>query len=142
MTMSFTTNGATVALSPARTSPWVLSQIFLPVSASSAITWAFSVTAKTMPSATATPRLTLPQQSDTSNGIACLYCHSSDPVRASRAQIQPSQPETNMTPSTTIGEASNAYVDLPECRPTEPAWKTHSGLSLLTLSLLTWSSGL
>ena len=103
---------------------------------------AFSVTTKTMPWATATPRLTLPQQSDTSNGIACLYCHSSVSVAASRAQTQPSQPETNMTPSTTIGEASNEYVDLPECRPTEPAWNTHCGASRLTFSLLIWSSGL
>ena len=47
-----------------------------------------------------------------------------------------------MTPSTTIGEASNEYVDAPECRPTEPAWNTHCGPSRLTLSLLIWSSGL
>jgi hypothetical protein len=47
-----------------------------------------------------------------------------------------------MTPSTTIGDASNEYVDLPECRPTEPAWKTHWGASRLTFSLLIWSSGL
>ncbi len=72
MTMSFTTRGATVALSPARTSPKGLSQIFLPVSASSAMMWAFRVVMKTLPSATATPRLTLPQHSDTSNGDACL----------------------------------------------------------------------
>src|SRR3954463_2844262 len=130
MTMSFTTRGATVALSPARTSPKVLSQTFLPVAASRAMTWALSVTAKTRPSATATPRLTLPQHSDTSYGIACRYCHSSDPVRASSAHTQPSQPETNMIPSTTSGEASNEYVDLPECRPTEPHWKTHAGVSL------------
>src|SRR5436189_3724985 len=103
---------------------------------------AFSVATKTLPSATATPRFTLPQQSETSYGIACRYCHSSDPFRASRAQTQPSQPETNMTPSTTSGEASNEYVDLPECRPTEPHWKTHAGVSRLTVSLLIWSSGL
>ena len=47
-----------------------------------------------------------------------------------------------MMPSTTSGDASNEYVDLPECRPTEPHWKTHSGLSLLTFSLVIWSSGL
>ncbi len=47
-----------------------------------------------------------------------------------------------MMPSTTIGEASNEYVDLPECRPTEPHWKTHAGVSFLTFSLLIWSSGL
>ena len=58
------------------------------------------------------------------------------------AQTQPSQPETNMTPSTTIGEASNAYVDLPECRPVEPHWNTHCGVSCLTFSWLIWSSGL
>ena len=104
--------------------------------------WAFRVTTKTLPSATATPRFTLPQHSDTSYGIACLYCHSSEPVRASRAQTQPSQPETNMMPSTTSGEASNEYVDLPECRPTEPHWNTHAGVSRLTFSLLIWSSGL
>src|ERR671935_2742393 len=98
------------------------------------MTWAFSVVTKTFPSATATPRLTLPQQSDVSYGIACLYCHSCAPVRASRAQTQPSQPETNMMPSTTIGLASNEYVDLPECRPTEPHWKTHAGRSWLTFS--------
>ena len=54
--------------------------------------WAFRVTTKTSPSATATPRFTLPQQSDTSYGIACLYCQSSEPVRASMAQTQPSHP--------------------------------------------------
>src|SRR5215208_4387307 len=125
MTMSFTTRGATVALSP-----------------SSAMMWAFRVATKTFPSATATPRLTLPQQSDTSYGIACRYCHSRDPVLASSAQTQPSQPETNMIPSTTIGEASNEYVDLPECRPTEPHWNTHAGASCLTFSVVIWSSGL
>src|SRR5215213_5691257 len=142
MTMSLTTRGATVALSPARTSPYVWSHTFLPVSASSAITWAARVVTKTLPSATATPRFTLPQHSDTSNGDAVLYCHRRSPFRASSAQTQPSQPETNMTPSTTIGEASNEYVDLPECSPTEPAWKTHCGASCLTFPLLIWSSGL
>ena len=34
--------------------------------------WALRVVMKTFPSATATPRLTLPQHSDTSNGDACL----------------------------------------------------------------------
>src|SRR3954463_12208263 len=130
MTMSLTINGATVALSPARTSPKVWSQIFVPVSASRAMMWAFRVATNTFPSATATPRFTFPQQSDTSYGIACRYCHNSDPVRASSAHTQPSQPETNMIPSTTSGEASNEYVDLPECRPTEPHWKTHAGVSL------------
>ena len=72
MTMSLTISGATVALSPARTSPNGWSQTFLPVSASSAMTCAFRVVMKTLPSATATPRLTLPQHSDTSNGDACL----------------------------------------------------------------------
>src|SRR3954462_15295809 len=104
--------------------------------------WAFSVTAKTMPSATATPRLTLPQHSETSYGMACRYCHRMFPVRASSAHTQPSHPETYITPSTTMGDASNEYVDLPECRPTEPHWNTHSGLSLRTFSLLIWSSGL
>src|SRR5688572_9843090 len=104
--------------------------------------WAFRVATNTSPSATATPRLTLPQHSDTSYGIACRYCHSSEPVRASSAQTQPSHPDTNMIPSTTSGEASNEYVDLPECRPTEPHWKTHAGVSFLTVSLLIWSSGL
>jgi len=47
-----------------------------------------------------------------------------------------------MTPSTTSGEASNEYVDLPECRPTEPAWKTHAGDIRRTVSLLIVSSGL
>ncbi len=106
------------------------------------MTWAARVVTKTLPSATATPRLTLPQHSDTSNADAVRYCHRMFPFRASSAQTQPSQPETYMMPSTTIGEASNEYVDLPECRPTEPHWKTHSGLSLLTFSLLIWSSGL
>src|SRR5687768_60761 len=114
MTRFFTIRGATVALSPARTSPLVLSQTDLPVTASSASTWAFGVTMKTFPWATATPRFTLPQHSDVSNGVACLCRHSSCPVRASRAQTQPSQPVTYMTPSTTIGAASNAYVDAPE----------------------------
>ena len=41
-----------------------------------------------------------------------------------------------MIPSTTSGEASNEYVDLPECRPTEPHWKTHAGVSLEIVSLL------
>src|SRR3712207_882396 len=99
-----------------------------------AMTWALRVTAKTLPWATATPRLTLPQHSDTSYGMACLYCQSSEPVRASMAQIQPSQPETNMTPSTTIGDASKEYVDLPACKPVEPAWKTQAGLSRRTFS--------
>ena len=71
-----------------------------------------------------------------------LCCHRVDPVRASSAQTQPSQPDTYMMPSTTSGEASNEYVDLPECRPTEPHWKTHAGVSRLTVSLLIWSSGL
>ena len=44
MTLSLMISGATVALSPARTSPYVLSQTHLPVTASSAITWAFWVT--------------------------------------------------------------------------------------------------
>src|SRR5918998_1635547 len=104
--------------------------------------WAASVVTKTLPSATATPRFTLPQHSDTSNGAAVLYCHRMLPVRASRAHTQPSQPETNMMPSTTIGEASNEYVDLPECSPTEPHWKTQAGRSRLTFSLVIWSSGL
>ena len=65
------------------------------------------MTKKTFPLATATPRFTLPQQSDTSKGMACLYRQISLPVLASRAQTQPSQPETNMIPSTTIGAASN-----------------------------------
>ena len=39
-------------------------------------------------------------------------------------------------PSTTIGEASNEYVDLPECRPTEPHWNTHAGVSLLDVVLV------
>src|SRR3954469_17579175 len=142
MTMSLTTSGATVALSPARTSPYVWSQIFFPVAASSAMMCAFRVQTKTIPSATATPRFTLPQHSDTSYGIACRYCHNSAPVRESIAQTQPSQPEANMIPSTTIGEASNEYVDLPECRPVEPHWKTHAGESRLTLLLSIWSSGL
>ena len=34
--------------------------------------WALRVVMKTFPSATATPRLTLPQHSETSNGDACL----------------------------------------------------------------------
>src|ERR1700755_1344306 len=113
MNMFLTTRCATVALSPARTSRYVWSQTFLPVSASRAMTWAFNVTANTRPSATATPRLTLPQQSAPAAGLACWYRHNSDPVGASMAQIQPSHPETNMIPSTTIGEASNEYVDLP-----------------------------
>ena len=117
MTMSLTISGATVALSPARTSPKVWSQTFFPVSASSAMMCAFRVATKTLPSATATPRLTLPQHSDTSNGDACLYCHSCCPFWASRAQTQPSQPETYMMPSTTIGEASNEYVDCPSAGP-------------------------
>ena len=47
-----------------------------------------------------------------------------------------------MTPSTTSGEASNAYVEAPECRPVEAHWNTHSGFSFPTLSALIWSSGL
>ena len=47
-----------------------------------------------------------------------------------------------MTPSTMIGDASHAYVDAPECRPTEPDWNTHCGVSFLTLLALIWSSGL
>src|ERR1044071_6605139 len=139
MTMSLTISGATVALSPARTSPYVVSQIFLPVWASSAITCAESVVTNTLPSATATPRLTLPQHSDTSNGEAVRYCHRMLPLLASRAETQPSQPETNITPSTTSGDASNEYVDAPECSPTDPHWNIHSGFSFLTVSVLIWS---
>src|SRR5689334_14538496 len=106
------------------------------------MTWAASVVTKTLPSATATPRLTLPQHSDTSNAEAVLYCHRMFPVRASSAQTQPSQPDTYMMPSTTSGEASNEYVDLPECRPTEPHWNTHAGASCLTFSFVIWSRGL
>ena len=47
-----------------------------------------------------------------------------------------------MTPSTTSGEASNAYVDCARVQAHEPAWNTHSGLSLPTLLALIWSSGL
>ena len=47
-----------------------------------------------------------------------------------------------MIPSTTIGDASNEYVDLPACRPTEPHWNTQAGVSFLTLSAVIWSSGL
>ena len=68
--MSLTISGATVALSPARTSPYGWSQISLPFVASSAITWAFKVVMKTFPSATAHPRLTLPQHRRTSYGDA------------------------------------------------------------------------
>jgi hypothetical protein len=78
------------------------------VVASSASTWAFRVQTNTLPFATATPRLTLPQHSEVSKGIACLYCHNSCPVLASRAHTQPSHPETNMTPSTMIGQFSKA----------------------------------
>jgi hypothetical protein len=58
------------------------------------------------------------------------------------AQHQPSQPETNIVPSTTIGDASNAYVDAPAVMPRFPAWNTHAGVSRLTLSTLIWSNGL
>ncbi len=95
-----------------------------------------------MPCATATPRLTLPQHSDTSNGIACRYRHSSWPVTASRAQHQPSQPVMYMTPSTTIGAHSNAYVVAPACRPTAPHWNTQAVLSWATFPVLIWSSSL
>src|SRR5437879_7463143 len=142
MTRFFTTSGATVALSPARTSPYVVSQRHCPVAASSAIRWALRVTTKTFPFATATPRFTLPQQSVVSNGIACLYTQRFWPVLASMAQTQPSQPETYMTPSTTIGAASNAYVEGPACRPAAPNWNTQAGAIRLTFSVLIWSSGL
>ena len=140
--MSLTISGATVALSPARTSPNVLSQTHSPVSASSASTWALRVVTNTFPSATAQPRLTLPQHSDTSYGDACLQRHSSAPVLASRAHTHPSQPVTYMIPSTTIGDASNEYVDAPECMPIEPHWNAHAGARLLTLPALIWSTGL
>src|SRR5690349_15685185 len=103
---------------------------------------AFRVTTKTRPSATATPRLTLPQHSDTSYGMACLYCHSSEPVRASSANTQPSHAETYMTPSTTSGDASNEYSEVLECNPVEPSWNTQAGASFLTLPRLIWSIGL
>ena len=74
--------------------------------ASRAITWAFAVTKKTLPLATAHPRLTFPQHSDTSKGTACLYRQISVPVFASSAQSHPSQPVRNMIPSTMIGAAS------------------------------------
>jgi hypothetical protein len=41
--MSFTSSGATVRLSPARTSPATVSQTLSPVVASSATTWALRV---------------------------------------------------------------------------------------------------
>jgi len=47
-----------------------------------------------------------------------------------------------MTSSTTIGDASNEYVDAPECIPIEPHWKTHAGDRFLTFPVLIWSSGL
>jgi hypothetical protein len=47
-----------------------------------------------------------------------------------------------MMPSTTSGDASNEYVDAPECMPTEPHWNTHSGFRSLTFPVLIWSSGL
>jgi hypothetical protein len=68
--MSLTISGATVALSPARTSPYGWSQMSFPLVASSAITWAFRVVMKTIPCDTAHPRLTLPQHSRTSYGDA------------------------------------------------------------------------
>ena len=51
------------------------------------------------------------------------------PVLASSAHTQPSQPVTYMMPSTTSGDASNEYVEAPECMPTEPHWNTHAGLT-------------
>ncbi len=71
-TRFFTTRGASVALSPARTSPKTCFHAGLPVVASRATRWAFWVTMKTLPLATATPRFTLPQQSGVSTGISCL----------------------------------------------------------------------
>ncbi len=68
ITRSMTTSGATVALSPARMSAKTRSHTGLPVAASSAIRCPLGVTKNTRPFATATPRLTLPQQSGTSNG--------------------------------------------------------------------------
>jgi hypothetical protein len=85
MTMSLTTSGAMVALSPARTSPHTCSHTFCPLVASSATRCMFWVAMNTLPPATATPRLTLPQHRGTSRGIACWYCHSTCPVTASSA---------------------------------------------------------
>src|SRR5262249_28454337 len=140
--MSLTISGATVALSPARTSPYGWSQIFFPDSASRAMMCAFRVVMKTLPSATATPRFTLLQYSEMSNGEVCLYCYSFWPFVASSAHSWPFQPETYITSSTMIGEASHAYVDAPECRPIELAWNTHCGVSLPMLLALIWFSGL
>src|SRR5262245_18406746 len=120
----------------------MLSQTTVPVSASSASTWSFRVTTKTLRFATVTPRFTLPQQTDVSYGIACLYRHSSCPLRASRHHSQPSQPQTYIMTSTTSGAASKEYVDGPACMPEDPAWNTHAGRRSLTLSVLIWSSGL
>jgi hypothetical protein len=64
------------------------------------------------------------------------------PVLASRAQTQPSQPETNMMPSTTSGEASNEYVDLPECSPPSRTGRPTPGGACLTFLLVIWSRGL
>jgi hypothetical protein len=47
-----------------------------------------------------------------------------------------------MTPSTTSGDASNEYVDAPECMPIEPHWNTQAGVRFLTFEALIWSSGL
>ena len=94
-----------MALSPARTSPKVWSQIFLPVSASSAITWAFRGD-EDLPVGDGDPAVDVAAAQRHVERDACLYCQQRS-GRASRAQTQPSQPETNMMPSTTIGEASN-----------------------------------
>ena len=41
-----------------------------------------------------------------------------------------------MVPSTTSGDASNEYVEAPECMPIEPHWKTHAGVRPLTFEVL------
>jgi alcohol dehydrogenase (cytochrome c) len=38
--------------------------------------------------------------------------------------------------------ASNEYVEAPECMPTEPHWNTHSGFRSFTFEVLIWSSRL
>ena len=96
----------------------------------------------TFPLATATPRLTFPQQSGTSSGMAWRYCQSCLPVAASRAQTYPSYPLTYITPSTTIGVASNAYVAGVATRPMTPLWNIQATFRSLTFPVLIWLSGL
>src|SRR5882757_1707015 len=85
------------------------SQIFAPVLASNANSWAFVEATYTLPFQTATPRLTTSQHA--ARPIAALFSGSNTqiglPVAASSAYTTPRLPDVYMTPSTTSAVATH-----------------------------------